>query len=92
MEQTFTVDAARDHDVVEGKGTGVRAALDAFLLSANIACAVMYAACLYVARNLTTETARDDSAYYFLRGVVRVAELFHRNASTPVVTSAVGRK
>lgn len=65
--------------------------LGEILFSLNLSCALVYAACLYIAQNLSVETPPNDVAYYFLRGVVRMSDVLHRVISTPVVASAVAR-
>lgn len=61
-------------------------------LSLNIACAFGYAILLYTARSVTPWTPQNDSAYYFLRGAVRVSDLLHHSAATPVTAGALARR
>jgi len=60
--------------------------------SINIAWAVCYALTFYVVRSMTPWTPQNDSAYYFLRGAVRVADILHLGVGTPVSTGAGGRQ
>ncbi|MGP0017328.1 MAG: DUF6438 domain-containing protein [Candidatus Sulfotelmatobacter sp.] len=62
--------------------------LNEVFFSINIAWAVCYALMFYVARSITAWTPQNDSAYYFLRGAVRVADILHLGVGTPVPTGA----
>lgn len=81
-----------ENDAFWTKQTNSLAGLNEFLLPVNVACAAAYAACLYVARGFIFETPRNDSGYYFLKGVVRVGDLLHHFVSNPLVRNAVGRR
>lgn len=81
-----------ENDAFWTKHTNSLAGLNEFLLPVNVACAAAYAACLYVARGFIFETPRNDSGYYFLKGVVRVGDLLHHFVSNPLVRNAVGRR
>lgn len=94
-DATHIMSAHSDSNSWEDRGQQLRSLQEVFF-SLNVACALAYAVCLYVARSFNPSAAasawQNDSGYYFLRGAVRVSDLLHRAFASPVSTSAVARR
>ena len=85
------MDAITENNFWTRRG-GLLRSLHEIFLSLNIACALGYAILLYIARSVTPWTPQNDSAYYFLRGAVRVSDLLHHAAATPVTADPLARR